>query len=100
MSEKNFVNGLVVKRNEKAPAFVICSLSFKVGDFIKYMNDNAKNGWLNADVKLSQGGKYYAELNTWTKEEKVEEKTEKKDELDNYDSEVQTQGINPEDIPF
>ena len=107
MSEKNFVDGLIVKRNEKAPSFIIAQLSFKVGDFTHYCGNNSKNGWLNVDVKLSKGGKYYAELNTWTKENakpKVVEEEENQAKLNNLGTEEtlteKTLEILPDDIPF
>lgn len=95
---KNFVNGLIIKRNEKAPDYVICGLSFKVEEFIKYINENAKNGWMNVDVKLSQAKKYYAELNTY--EKGATPKVEEKVETIEYPAETAEEVINPEDIPF
>jgi hypothetical protein len=64
-NEPKFVNGLIVKRHPKAPEWVICALSFKAEEFAKYLAENQKNGWLNVDVKLSRGGKYYAEENQY-----------------------------------
>ena len=63
--EKKFIDGLIVKRNEKAPDFVICNLSFKCEDFVAFLKANHKNGWLNVNVKKSKGGKLYAEVDTW-----------------------------------
>lgn len=64
---KNFTQGMIVKRHEKAPNYVICGLSFKVDEFTKWLQENEKNGWVNVDVKLSQNGKYYGELNSYEK---------------------------------
>jgi hypothetical protein len=63
--EKIFVDGMIVKRRENAPDFVICNLSLKGTELVAFMRKHHKDGWLNIQVKLSKGGKYYAELDTW-----------------------------------
>ena len=64
--EKVFVDGLIVKRHEKSPDFVICNLSFKGQEFLTFMREHQKDGWVNVQVKRSKGGKLYAELDTFT----------------------------------
>ena len=64
-TEKIFADGLIVKRNENAPEFVICNLSVKVGEFINFIQQHQSNGWVNLQVKQSKGGKYYCEVDTW-----------------------------------
>lgn len=84
MPEKQFAKGLRVDRREGAPEFVICSLGFNVADFTAFMKENEKaSGWVNVDVKVSKGGKMYAELNTWTPEQKAKEVV--KEEVDTID---------------
>ncbi len=68
--DKKFVDGMIVKRKPKAPDFVKCSLSFKCADFVTFMKANHKKGWLNVDLKMSKGGKLYAEVDTWEPEAK------------------------------
>ena len=41
--EKIYAKGLFVKRNEKAPEFVVCSLSFKTDDFIQFLKENTND---------------------------------------------------------
>jgi hypothetical protein len=66
--------GLVVKKpHDKAPEWVIGSLSFKVDEFIPFLKEHANNGWLNLDIKDGKKG-YYAEINTWKPENKQENK--------------------------
>ena len=67
--EKTFVNGMIVKRNEQAPDFVICGLSFKVDEIKAFLDEYNNNGWVNVQVKRSQGGKFYGELDVWEKKE-------------------------------
>ena len=63
--EKIFADGFVFKRNEKAPDFVVGSMSVKVEEATAFLRNNTKNGWVNLQVKTSQGGKYYVELDTF-----------------------------------
>ena len=64
-TEKVFAQGLIAKRRDGAPEFVTCSLSVKVDEFKEFLDTHADKGWVNLNVKKSQGGKYYAELDTW-----------------------------------
>jgi len=63
--EKVFADGFIAKRNDTAPEYVIVNLSVKVGEAMDFLNRNQSNGWVNLQVKRSQGGKYYVELDTW-----------------------------------
>ena len=65
MSEKQFVDGLIVKPpHEKALDFVKCSISIKRKDLGNWLRGKSDD-WINLDVKVSQGGKWYAEVNDW-----------------------------------
>jgi len=66
---KEFIKGLFVKKpHPKAPEFVKMKLSFKVEEFKVYLDQNNNDGWVNIEVKESQKGDLYAELNTWKKD--------------------------------
>ena len=68
MSEKEFVNGLIVKPpHEKAPDFVKCQISIKRKDLGNWLRQREED-WINLDVKVSRGGKWYAEVNDWKPE--------------------------------
>ena len=80
MPDKIFADGIMFKRpREGAPDFVKGSLSIKVEDFIKFLKAHDNEGWVNLDLKKSQGGKLYLELNTW-KKEKASEPSEDSEE--------------------
>ena len=65
-NDKNFVDGLIVKRNDRAPDFVICNLSIKVEELKGWLDRNDDgSGWINVKVNRSQGGKLYAEKDDW-----------------------------------
>lgn len=87
--EKVFVNGMIVKRHEKAPDFVICNLSLKGEELVPFMREHQKDGWINIQVKRSKGGKLYAELDTW--EPKEQEPDIKPDTAGGYPD---------DDVPF
>ena len=75
--EKVFGKGIIAKKpHEKAPDFVKMGLSFKVDEFIEFLKEHDKNGWVNMQVKESKGGKIYAELDTWEKKETTEKAVE------------------------
>ena len=96
MSEKIFANGLSFKRpNEKAPSFVKGSLSIKTDEFIEFLKANTVNGWVNLDLKESQKGTLYFELNTWQPSDKFVKKDGKIAVEPREDEE-----INVEDVPI
>ena len=65
MSEKVFIPGLSAKKpHDRAPSFVKAKISIKVADLLEYLQ--AQDGeWINGDLKESQGGTFYIELDTW-----------------------------------
>lgn len=86
--EKTFADGFVFKRNDNAPDFVVGKLAIKVEDAVVFLKANAKSGWVNIDVKQSQSGNYYCELDTWT----PKNQTKAAEAVDNSTEE--------EDLPF
>lgn len=68
MSDAKFIPGLIVKApNEKAPEYVKARLSIKREDLIAWLLDEA-GVWINADIKVSQQGKWYAAIDDWKPE--------------------------------
>jgi len=65
VSDIIFADGLIVKRRDKAPEFVVANLSFKVSEFISFLQEHESEGWVNVDIKISRGGKMYASLDQW-----------------------------------
>lgn len=64
-NEAEFINGLIVKApNENAPDYVKAKLSIKREELIAWLQ--ARTGdWINADLKVSQNGKWYAAVDNW-----------------------------------
>ena len=72
MSEQKetvFLDGFLFKRPRAGcPDFVKGEMSIKVEEAIAFLQKNAKNGWLNADLLASKDNtKLYFKLNTWEK---------------------------------
>ena len=65
MNDPIFANGFIFKENEKAPDFVVGKLSMNVVEAKQFLDDYAKGGWVNTNIKQSKGGKFYIELDTW-----------------------------------
>lgn len=67
-NDTEFVNGLIVKApNENAPEYVKAKLSIKNAEMIQFLQARIAAGeeWTNADVKVSQAGKWYAAVDSW-----------------------------------
>ena len=67
METKKYAKGLFAKRNDKAPDFVVCSLSVKVEEFNQFLEDNVNDrGYVNLQVlKSKDKGSLYAVLDTF-----------------------------------
>ncbi|XLQ19700.1 MAG: hypothetical protein ACKUBY_03850 [Candidatus Moraniibacteriota bacterium] len=65
MSEVKFVDGLMVKKpHQNAPDFVKGSLSIKREELINWLQGESGE-WINIDIKESQKGSWYAQVNDW-----------------------------------
>ena len=74
MADMEFPKGFIVKPpRDNAPDFVKGSISIKIDEFREWM-DGREGDWLNLDLKESQGGKWYASVNTYKPERKEETK--------------------------
>lgn len=64
-NDAKFINGLIVKApNENAPEYVKAKLSIKREELIAWLQSETGE-WINADVKVSHGGKWYAAVDDW-----------------------------------
>jgi hypothetical protein len=68
-TENKFIDGLIVKApNERAPDYVKAKLSIRRQELIAWLT--AQHGdWINADIKVSAGGKWYAAVDDWKPKE-------------------------------
>tara|TARA_R110000824_G_scaffold56518_1_gene154643 strand:+ start:167 stop:469 length:303 start_codon:yes stop_codon:yes gene_type:complete len=71
--DKVFGEGIFFKQKENAPDFVLGAVSIKVDEFITFLKENVKKGWVNMDLKQSKGGKFYFQVDTWEPKPRVEE---------------------------
>jgi len=72
MSEKEFVSGLFVKApHEKAPDFVKFGISIKRVELMEWLAGRGDE-WINLQVKTSQSGKMYAEVDNWKPQAQID----------------------------
>ena len=64
-NQKKFADGFFFNRNANAPDFVIGSVGIQVEKAVAWIQQQKQkeNGFINIDIKKSQNGKYYMELN-------------------------------------
>lgn len=71
-TEKVFVSGMVVKRGDQAPEYVLANVSIKTAELIDFLHQHERQGgWVNVVLKRAKSGKCYAELDTWKPPEKL-----------------------------
>jgi len=64
-NDNKFIGGLIVKApNEKAPEYVKAKLSIKREELIAWLQGQSGE-WINADIKDSQQGKWYCQIDEW-----------------------------------
>ncbi len=64
-SDNEFINGLIVKApNDNAPEYVKAKLSIKREELIAWLQTKDSE-WVNADIKVSQTGKWYVAVDNW-----------------------------------
>ncbi len=103
-SDKIFSEGITfTPPHANAPKFVIGKISVSVEQFITFLNDYKNDkGWVNLDLKHSQKGKYYFELNTWKKGDPTS--APKPAQVEYGEASIfetkEVEDINPDDIPF
>lgn len=64
MSDITFANGIIFKRSDNAPEFVIGGLSIKKSEFIPFLEDQGGD-WVNLQIKIAKSGKPYIAVDTW-----------------------------------
>ena len=98
--EKIYAKGLFAKRNEKAPEFVVCSLSFKADDFTQFLKENTnEKGYVNLQVlKSKDKGTLYAAVDTFEPKASTTS-TEEKKSVNTQESDPFQNG-NSGDLPF
>lgn len=65
-----FAKGVIFKKNENAPEFVIGKLSIKKEEFINFLNSK-EGDWVNLEIKKSKVDKFYVSVDNYKKEERL-----------------------------
>jgi hypothetical protein len=64
-NDAKFIEGLIVKApHANAPEYVKAKLSIKRMELIAWLTQQ-DGEWINADVKVSQNGKWYCQIDDW-----------------------------------
>lgn len=64
-NDVEFINGLMFKApNDRAPEYVKAKGSIRRAELRAWL-DTGDSEWVNFDVKVSQGGKWYAAIDNW-----------------------------------
>jgi hypothetical protein len=65
--EAKFAQGMIVKYpHDNAPDYVKARINIKVTEFVQWLQESAQGQeWINLDLKESQKGGLYAQLDTW-----------------------------------
>lgn len=64
-NDAKFIGGLIVKPpHERAPEYVKAKISIRRAELIAWL-ESEHSEWINADIKVSQGGKWYASVDDW-----------------------------------
>lgn len=93
-NDTQFINGLIVKApNENAPEYVKAKLSIKREELIATLQ-GMDGEWVNADIKVSQNGKWYAAVDTWKPNSNAPQRAAPRREA------PATTDIADDDIPF
>ncbi|KGQ19871.1 hypothetical protein LF41_2378 [Lysobacter dokdonensis DS-58] len=72
-NDTKFIEGLIAKApHEKAPEYVKAKLSIKREELIAWLQSQTGE-WINADVKVSQQGKWYVQVDQWRADGKHQE---------------------------
>ena len=87
--EKVFADGMIVKLRDTAPDFVKAEVAYKTEDFVKFLRDNDKKGWVNVTIKEARSGKMYAELDTFEPQKKEIQKDPLLQTIDQFQAKVE-----------
>lgn len=102
-NETEFFQGLIVKApNENAPEYVKGKLSFKLAEVIPYLQSIMDSGeeWANAELLVSQGGKWYAKRDTWKPQQGNGSSARQPQREPRRDAPVPANDFADDDIPF
>jgi len=101
-NDTQFITGLIVKApNERAPEYVKAKLSIKREELIGFLQQQTGD-WINADIKVSQGGKWYAQVDTWKPDggQRQDKPQRQAPEREASNGDPATGGFQDDEIPF
>jgi len=103
MSDIEFAEGLYYKEPvENAPDFVKGKLSVSKDKFSRWLEATEANdkGYINLDIKISQGGKPYIAVDKWVPQERKEDQNQQAPQQNGQLVDHDTGTAAADDIPF
>lgn len=108
MADKIFASGFYFEKPKQgSPSWIKGKMSIKAPDAIPFLQKHQNNaGYVNLDLKMSQDGKLYLELNTLKPtKDKASEQEKNQQKLSNMGTsenrvEYPDEEVNPDGIPF
>lgn len=111
MAEKIFAEGFGFKVTQSQPSYVVGKVTIRVDAAIEFLEKHQKNNWVNLDIKQSNGGKYYLELDTYERKQQtgdpaadananVRKATKNSQKNDMPDNQTDDFAPNGDDLPF
>lgn len=90
MNDKQFVDGMIVKRGDNAPDFVLANTSINIKEHIAFL-ESLPGPWANFVLKRAKSGKCYAEVDNWKPADKLADVARERPmapAMDNFSDEV------------
>lgn len=96
--ENDFVNWMFYKDNATTLEFIKWHLSIKREDFLSFLSA-IEDEWVNIDIKISKGWKYYLQVNNWKPEWKTQQPKTKAQQPKTQLA-PKEENISIQDVPF
>ena len=100
MSDIEFIGGLNAKApNENAPEYVKAKLSIKREALIAWLQQR-DGDWINAEIKVSKGGKYYVAVDAWKPNSEGQSSRPQREKSKPTHADASNGFVDDETIPF
>lgn len=99
---KTYPKGMITKTpSAKAPDFVVANLSIKNAEFIPFLQEHGKNGWVNISILKGRDNSLYSVVDEF-EPKKAQEVSEIKEEIKEIlaPEDYPEEEITPDLIPF
>jgi len=99
MSEVEFINGLIIKAPTEKQIYTKARLSLNREKLITWLQEQ-EDEWINADIKVSRNGNWYAAVNRWKPDGERESEATMPAREQTVDPVYKGDDFKDDDIPF